>query len=513
MNTPMKYEDKKALENNEVRAFDPTKDLSQRAIRGGIWVLAIRIADRLFGLVRTVVLARLLAPQDFGLMGIVLLSMMVLEIFAETGFQAALIQKKKDIKPYLDTAWVVQVMRGLLLFGILLAAAPLVSKFFNAPMAVIILRVMAISELFKGLTSVGIVFFQRELEFNKQFVYQFSGTVADLAVAIPAALILRSVWALVLGLLAGSVTRCVVSYIIHPYRPGFKVDWTRARELFRFGRWVLVSTIMVFIGTHGDDAVVGKIIGVAALGFYQMAYRISQMVITEIMLVISRIAFVVYSKLQESVEDLQKSYSRISSLSSALTIPMATGILVLGKDFTRIVLGEKWLPMVPALSILAVAVLLESMVLTGSSLFVGRGKPKFDFQMQLVRALTIVILIYPFSLLWGISGAAFTVVLSALGTGIVYYRRLKKELRVALPYLSRIFGPPLISSSVMVVFIFTLKFFIKTFDSVNLLPGVILLFLTVCLAVFVYFFIVSLFQRIIPEYQVLHDIHKIIKKE
>ena len=89
--------------------FSPGETLSQRVVRGGLWVFGLRIVGRVFGLVRTIVLARLLAPEDFGLFGIALLTMSALETFSQTGFQAALIQKKEDIKPYLDTAWTVQV--------------------------------------------------------------------------------------------------------------------------------------------------------------------------------------------------------------------------------------------------------------------------------------------------------------------------------------------------------------------------------------------------------------------
>ena len=98
--------------------FRPGKRLSQRVIHAGFWAFALRITDRLFGLARTILLARLLSPNDFGLFGIALLGLSALNTFSQTGFQQALIQKKGDIKPYLDTAWTVQVIRGLSLIHI-----------------------------------------------------------------------------------------------------------------------------------------------------------------------------------------------------------------------------------------------------------------------------------------------------------------------------------------------------------------------------------------------------------
>jgi len=164
-------------------------------VRGGFWVFALRILDQLFKLVRTIVLARLLAPKDFGLFGIALLAMSALETFSQTGFQQALIQTKRDIRPYLDTAWTVQAIRGTVLALILFGIAPYVAAFFGEPAAVSLLRVLGLSILFQGFANIGVVYFQKELEFHKQFAYQLSGTPVDLVVAITAAVLLRSAWA------------------------------------------------------------------------------------------------------------------------------------------------------------------------------------------------------------------------------------------------------------------------------------------------------------------------------
>ena len=204
----------------------------------GFWAFALRVGNRLFGLARTVVLARLLSPADFGLFGIALLASAALETVTETGFEAALIQKKGDVKPYLDTAWTMQVIRGFVLAGILVVGAPMVAAFFREPQAALLLKVMALVVLVKGFTNIGVVFFQKELEFHRQFAYVFSGTLADLAVAITAAFVLRNAWALVCGFLAGNLVRAVASYIVHPHRPRLRMEGARAKELYTYGRWI-----------------------------------------------------------------------------------------------------------------------------------------------------------------------------------------------------------------------------------------------------------------------------------
>ena len=109
--------------------------------------------------------------------------------------------------------------------------------FFNTPGAKPIIKVIGFSILFQAFTNIGITYFKKELEFNKEFIYQFSGTLADFVVAVSAVLILKNVWALVFGLLAGNVVRCLVSYLIHPYRPHLSSDLGKAKELFGFGKW------------------------------------------------------------------------------------------------------------------------------------------------------------------------------------------------------------------------------------------------------------------------------------
>ncbi len=198
------------FENIIRRIKTPGNGLSQRTVRGGFWAFLLRIVQQIFSLARLVILARLLAPHDFGLMGIALLTMSTLETFSQTGFQQALIQKKATIASYLDAVWTVLIIRGFVLFGILYFAAPLAASFFDVPEAKAIIQVIGLSVLFQAFTNIGVIYFQKELEFNKEFIYQSAGTLADFSVAILGVLILRNVWALVFGLLAGNAVRCIV---------------------------------------------------------------------------------------------------------------------------------------------------------------------------------------------------------------------------------------------------------------------------------------------------------------
>lgn len=424
--------------------------LSQRTARGGFWVFSLRIVQQIFGLTRLVILARILAPHDFGLMGIALLTMSTIETFSQTGFQAALIQKKKDIESYLDAAWTVLILRGLVLFGILYFAAPFAASFFDTPEAKPIIQVIGLSVLFQAFTNIGVIYFQKELEFNKEFIYQLAGTLADFIVAISAVLILRNVWALVLGMLAGNAVRCFMSYLIHPYRPRLSGDLAKAKELFGFGKWVLGSSILVFLLTQGDDIFVGKLLGAVSLGFYQMAYKISNMPATEISHLIAKVTFPAYSKLQDNLSKLKEAFLKVLQLTTFLSIPIAGVIFILAPDFTKIFLGLKWMPMVPAMQVLALYGMLRAIGATTGVIFMAVGRPEISTKIKFVQLILLAILIYPFTMRWGILGASMAVTAYALIFNFVAVYKVLKIVKSGFRKPAKITILPLAGTLIMI---------------------------------------------------------------
>jgi lipopolysaccharide exporter len=447
--------------------FQPGEGLYQRTVRSGAWAFALRITTQLFNIARLIILARVLAPDDFGLLGIALLAMMTLEAFSQAGFQQALIQQKEDIKDYLDAAWTVMLLRSLVLFAVLFFAAPYVATFFEAPQATTIIQVIGISLLLGGVggvggfVNIGVLYFQKELEFNKEFIYRASGTLADFVVAVAAVLILKSVWALVFGLLAGAVVRLIVSYFIHPYRPHLSSDWGKARELFGFGRWILGSSILVFLITQGDDIFVGKLLGVTMLGFYQMAYLISNAPATEITHVISQVTFPAYSKLQDNLPGLREGFLKTLQLTAFMSIPLAGGIFILAPEFTTIFLGEKWMPMVPAMQALALAGLVRSIGAAIGPVFYAVGKPEIVTRWQPVRLAVLAALIYPFTAKWGILGTSIAVFLSNLASTIGFSVKVVDITKCRAKFFAKKIILPSISASIMILLIFLLKSGIK----------------------------------------------------
>ena len=442
-----------SIKGKLTRVLSPGENLSQRVVRGGIWVFTLRIFDRSLGLIRIVILARLLAPEDFGLFGIVVLAMSTPEAFSQTGIGDAIVQKKGDIKSYLNTGWTIQIIRGAALVAILFACAPLVASFFQESKATLILQVLAASVFLNGLQNIGIVYFRKELQFHKLFIYQLSGTLADLGVAITAALLLRSVWALAFGLLARSLMICILSYVIHPYRPRLRFEFNKAKELYSFGRWIFLNHILFFLVVCGDDILAGKLLGTAALGFYQMAYRLSNMPATQVSCVISGVTFPAYSKLQDNLPRLREAYLRTLQITGFLVIPFAGAVFALAPEFTKGFLGERWMPMVPAMRVLSIYGLSRAISGTCYPLFYATKNPNIVTRIELAHLMVLAVSIYPLALKWNISGIALSVVISHTVVSALCIRKVIYVLNVRITDLARRIHAPILSGFIMLIIV------------------------------------------------------------
>jgi lipopolysaccharide exporter len=430
-------------------ALASSESLSKRVVRGGFWVFALRFTNRGLGFIRTIILARLLAPSDFGLLGIAMLAISTIETFSQTGFHAALVQKKENIESYLDTTWTVSVIRGVILFVLLFFSAPLVAKFFSSPQATLIIRIIALTVLLSGLRNIGVIFFQKELEFNKQFIYGFSATVVDLTVAVALAFMLRNVWALVWGGLAANFVRLLMSYILHSYRPRIRWEKEKFQELFGFGRWVLGSSVLIFLITQGDDIFVGKMLGVTALGLYQMAYLISNLPATEITHVISQVTFPAYSKLTNDTSRLRESYLRVLAVSTCISIPVAGAIFVLAPEFTKIFLGDKWIEIVPLIRILSFFGLFRSIAATTGPVFYAKGFPEILTKLGAAQLMLLIVIIYPLTGAYGLLGVSLAVTSANLFVVLLATWLITKEVCIKPSHYFRTVAVPTVGTALV----------------------------------------------------------------
>jgi len=420
--------------------------LSQRVIRGGFWVLALRVANRTLGLIRILILARVLLPEDFGLVGIAFLAMSTMETLTVSGFNQALVQRRQAGEEFWDTTWLVSLVRGIVLGAILFAVAPWVAEFFGRSDALWIIRAIGLSLLLRGLTNPSVIGYIKEMTFQRQFGYEIGITLVDAAVAIPLALIYRSAWTLAAGWLAGQAAGVVLSWLIHPMRVRLRFDRRAFRELYGFGRWITVSNIFNFLLTQGDDILVGRILGAPALGLYQMAYRLSNSPATEIAAVISQVTFPAYAQLQESRARVGAAFLRVIRMSTLLSFPIGALVILLGPDFIRVILGPHWVPMISTMQILAIYGLIHSLGASYGPVFLGLGRVNLTAKIQLVKLVIFAATVYPLTKTWGLLGTAGAVAGNAILVNPVADYLVMREVRGRfLDFLLTLWPPFLIS--------------------------------------------------------------------
>jgi len=415
-----------------MRASAPNPPPRGRALAAGGWAFLARTLVGASGFVRTLVLARLLSPHDFGVMASAIVILGATETFTGTGFETALIQRRDDVDRFYDSAFTIQALRGVVLAALLWVAAPAAAAFFRAPDLVPVLRAIGLLLVLRGLANPAKVRLFRDLRYETLFWWTLPEVVVSLGLAIVLGILLRNVWALVIPIIASQAVATVVSHIIARRRPRLALDWMRLREIARYSKWVLATQIVTFLSVQGDNAFVGRVLGIGPLGFYQVAFRIAELPVTGLTQVVNQVALPSLSALHDERSRLKSWYFAALRLVLLAHGAFAALVVLFGAPITRVVLGARWMPIVPALKILAVAMVLRSVVVLAGTLFNALGEPRLTYRLHAVRLGIMAVTIYPLSRLLGLEGVSTAVLLGLLGAMVLCLWTARTALGVGL---------------------------------------------------------------------------------
>ncbi len=385
--------------------------LRDRVVRSTIWLAIGNGSAKVVNLLKLAILGRLLAPDDFGLMAIAVLTLKWFEFFSETGFNKALVQHKGDIESLLDTAWLVQLVRGAFLAIILFITAPITAYVFAVPEAAAIIRTCSVILIIRGCANPAMVYLRRELDFKRIFWWALSNAVVGLAVAVCVALLYRNVWALVASVMAATLASTVLSYLVKPYRPRPQLHWPHVKTLMQFGKWIFFLNVISFVGLYADSAIVGKLLGMANLGFYQMARQFGMTPTHQIALLISGVMFPAFARLQVT-EQRRIAFSQTLTIVSIVTLPMGCFLTTFAEPLVHLVLGTRWLVIAPALAWLAWAGIGSALISVSSAFFQACGKPALSVYATIFQQVLTLSLLWPLILKHGVNGAAAAVAIA-----------------------------------------------------------------------------------------------------
>lgn len=417
------------------------QSLGQRATSAAAWAVAARVVQQVVAIGRILILARLLAPDDFGLMGVAVAVLTVIQMFTTTGFSAAIVQRPGVINNAINTAFTIDLARAVLVSVALFASASLIAAAFEIPEASEVIRALAIVSLIGGLINPANVRLVRELRIKDTLWVQLGSVIAEAIVSITLAWILGSVWALVWGAVARAFAQVTVSYVINPYMPRLEFVKSEAAWMFRFGRWMALDFMMTQLAHQVDRVIIARVLGPAALGIYTVSNKLSLNVVREFSLVGSRVGFPALAKIQNRPSDFATRSLEMLELSLSVSVPAAVFLVVLADAAVPVLLGNQWMAAIGLTEILALAAIPMTIVATGSVALAAVGVPRAAAFANTVALITIIIAMPVLATESGITGAGQAILIAQSAAAalivVLWIRRLSIPLMsVASPFVS-----------------------------------------------------------------------------
>ena len=326
--------------------------MDERALRGIPWTLLTFGATKLLGLLTTVVLARLLVPEDFGLFALATLASLFLTIFRDFGLGSVLIVRQDYDMQSRATVVTMMLLFGVLAAVIVVALSPLAALAFDEPRLSGVLAALSATLVFGGVAWSYEVIMQRELAFKPRFAAQMVQSLTYTVVALALAVAGAGVWSLVGGALAGGAAASVAFLALAPYRLPLRLDRGVARDALRSGRGFIGQGVLALIRQNADYLVIGRLLGARSLGLYTLAYRFSEMPYVGIADPVGKVLFPALSKMRHAGEEVADAFLGAQRMVALVTCPLGVILSATAEPFVDAILGPKWTGMVPALTIL-----------------------------------------------------------------------------------------------------------------------------------------------------------------
>lgn len=331
--------------------------------RGVAWSTATFVATRVVGFAATAALARLLTPDEFGVVAVILVFVAIVELTSDVGMKAAVVfEQERGLTPRLDVAFTLNLLLAAGLSGFGVACAPVVADFFNLGDRVDLFRLAALNPLLVGLGNVHDATLLRGLKFRRRMVPEVARTIVRSATQITLAVAGLGASALVVGVLAGSVAWSAVLWALTRYRPRLRLDRAVARELLRYGLPASALELLAVIGGRLDIVVIGRVLGDRVLGLYSLAYRVPELLIESVAWTVSRVAFPAFARERVRNEaGLSAMAAEMLRWQALYAAPVAAAMAVLAPPLIVVLFGETWREAAGVLSAIAVATAVGSM--------------------------------------------------------------------------------------------------------------------------------------------------------
>jgi O-antigen/teichoic acid export membrane protein len=379
--------------------------LGRRVLFGASWSAISRVTIQVSTLAASTVVARRVPPNAYGIVGMATLTIGLISLFRDLGTAAAVIQKRDINQELLSSLFWLNVGIGFAGTALCFLSAPLAARIFREPAVIPVVRVLSVSFLLSGLANVHAALLSRSMTFKKISLIGISSTLTGLCVIVTLACLRAGVWSLVAGTLTTAAISSILFCVTSEWQPSLVFSWTEVRSVMNFGLNLSAFNIFNYFARNSDNAIVGRYLGSAALGFYQLAYNIMMFPVQGIAQVLSQVMFPAFSEIQHDNERFRRIYLRVCSSIALITFPLMAGAAILAEPLIRTVYGPRWTAVIPILTILAPVGLVQSILTTLGLIYTAKGRTDLLFKVGGTACVLYVISFF-IGLPWGIRGVA-----------------------------------------------------------------------------------------------------------
>ena len=435
------------------------EDIKFKALHGFFWVFLHRTSVQALQFLMKLLLARILVPNDFGLIASALLVIGVFDLFSSFGIEEAIIQYKEKNSTYLHTAFTLSLCISFLLFFIGFFTAPYWEYFFSSPSVTLLIRFLSLSFLINAAARIPSTLFDKELHFKEKLIPEILPLFFYIIIAYYLALQGCGAWSIAIAYIINQALRALVYVLLSNYQPQLILIREDVQRIFSYGKEILLVNILTFLVLQVDNLFVARLLGTENLGFYTMAYSLSAVIALSLSPILRQVMFAFYAKIQEADTALRKFFLMTLEMSAFIIIPASLGIFFFAEQITLFIIGGKWISIIVPLQILSIAAIFRTLGGMGAVLFNAIGKPHINKKIGFFQLIILLTFIYPLTTKYGIIGTSIAALL-ALGSTFffgLYYTSKFIKLNISSMLFKML--TPIFCSALMLLFLRILLYF------------------------------------------------------
>lgn len=431
-------------------------NLKEQAISGVVWSGIQRWGTRASGFVVFFLLARLLGPEDFGIIALAGAFIAIADVFISGGFNDAIVQRD-DLEPeHLDTAFWINIGLGLFMTALGFSVAPFIAQATSEPILSPVIRWLSLGFILSALSNVQNAVLQRNFLFKTLALRNLAGILVGGSTGILMAFLGYGIWSLVFQQLVTQVISTATLWVLSDWRPKLRIHRRHFNDLISFELNMLGSRLLVLVDRRADDLLIGFFLGPVALGLYSLAYRFIYILTELFTRTLIPVAFSTFSRMQKDKNRIRQSFYNATGLSSLFAFPVFIGLAAIAPEFVIGVFGEQWAQSIPIMQILCFVGIVQSVSLFNGVVIRAVGKPSWSFRLSLGFA-TCSLVGFLIAVHYGVIAVATAYVIRGYLFAPIGAVLVKKLINIDLTEYLRRFVVPAASSLVMVAVIIAAK--------------------------------------------------------